>query len=484
MTQHSFFWYAVFWAQVVTAFWGGKKQVVASPRHDFNLSPIEMLQSGSQPSEVYTVALSELQDLESEPLCHRIAARLLVGNCQLLDGKDEATVLTDSGRQIRDFVDSYAASMAICDLERGRFTIPSVCDKFREPTLGRLSLGGQARLHVNSREIDHCLSGLAAENSAWSTWVSYRHKALRFCEAARADQEKAQNILLYQRLIQVMAKMTHGVEVEIQKHMESLELRVQRTGDVIASLEPELDRLREKLATADSFITDNLDIALRRSGESISNGLVDAANLQRILAVMMQTVLDGTSHVAAAQERSMDVFVEGSKDLNRWAALVATASASALSLTNEIELSRLGLQELFERQQALAQGLDTLTSATVTLSMRQNDHVRSLSEAQNMTNDILGTLDEVASTAMILEEASQSFLGRPGLFRWMSYIVSPVVTLVLGSYGLAPSALRNLGLVVLGEVFGFLLCHSDRIFVPWRFVSTTQGVGNTTSTSI
>lgn len=160
------------------------------PRHDLNLSPIEMLQSGSRPSNVYTVALHELQDLESEPLCHRIAARLLIGNCQLLDGKDEATILIDSGRQIRDFIDSYAASMAICDLERGRFDIPRTCDKFREPALVKLPLTDAAQLHVTSREIDLCLSGLAGENSAWSTWVSYRHKALRFCEAARVDQER------------------------------------------------------------------------------------------------------------------------------------------------------------------------------------------------------------------------------------------------------------------------------------------------------
>lgn len=164
------------------------------PRHDFNLSPIEILQAGSRPSNVYTIALHELQDLESEPLCHRIAARLLIGNCQLLDGKDEATVLTDSGHQIRDFVDSYAASMAICDLERGRFHIPQSCDKFREPVLVQLPLVDIAQLHVTSREIDLCLSGLAGENSAWSTWVSYRHKALRFCEAARVDQEKGQSV--------------------------------------------------------------------------------------------------------------------------------------------------------------------------------------------------------------------------------------------------------------------------------------------------
>lgn len=146
----------------------------------------------------------------------------------------------------------------------------------------------------------------------------------------------AQNILIYQRLIQVMAKMTHGVEVELQKHMENLELRVQRTGAVIQDLEPELDRLRDKLAKVDDYISQGLESKLKKSTESISNGLNDAANLQQILAVMMQTMLDGTSHVAAAQERSMEVFGKGSNDLDDWAAVVARASASALSLNSQI----------------------------------------------------------------------------------------------------------------------------------------------------
>lgn len=177
-----------------------KEIVMTGPRYDLDLNLSEMLQSGSRLSETYSIALSELQDLESEPLCHRVAARLLVVNCQLLDGKDEATILTDSGRQVRDFVDAYAASMAICDLERGRFKIPKACDKFREPTLAQLPLGEQAKLHVTSREIDLCLSGLGEESSAWSTWISYRHKTLRFCEAARADQDKGKGQVIATRL--------------------------------------------------------------------------------------------------------------------------------------------------------------------------------------------------------------------------------------------------------------------------------------------
>lgn len=169
-----------------------KQNVLTGPRRDPNLNLSELLKSGSHLSEIYTTALSELQALESKPLCHRVAARLLVGNCQLIDGKDEATILTDSGRKIRDFVDAYAASMAICDLERGSIKIPATCEKFREPTLAQLPLHDQAQLHVTTREIDFCISGLGEASSTWSTWISYREKTLKFCEAARADQEKGE----------------------------------------------------------------------------------------------------------------------------------------------------------------------------------------------------------------------------------------------------------------------------------------------------
>lgn len=160
---------------------------VKSDQNRLNRSPLVSL------PDVYATTLEELRELESAPLCHRNAARLLVNNCQLLDGKDDATVLTDSGQASRDFVDSYAASLAICDLERGSFRIPSSCAKFQEQALARLSVLPQPQLHVSSTEIDRCLEGLAQSDSAWNTWAIYRQKALRFCEAARADYMKGMN---------------------------------------------------------------------------------------------------------------------------------------------------------------------------------------------------------------------------------------------------------------------------------------------------
>ncbi len=47
--------------------------------------------------------------------------------------------------------------------------------------------------------------------------------------------------------------------------------------------------------------------------------------------------------------------------------------------------------------------------------------------------------------------------------RWWPYIVCPAASLVMGSYGLPPSAFRNLALVVLGELAGALLASYDRL---------------------
>jgi hypothetical protein len=149
-----------------------------------------VLPSHSAIPNKYSMALAELEELESEPLCHRNAARLLVSNCQLLEGRDDQEVVASANRLARDFVDSYAASLAICDLERGSFSIPSSCSLFKEAALSNLPIPQQPQLHVSTQEIDMCLEGLALSDSAWNTWVSYRHKAVRFCEVSRAENQK------------------------------------------------------------------------------------------------------------------------------------------------------------------------------------------------------------------------------------------------------------------------------------------------------
>lgn len=141
--------------------------------------------------KIYEEALTELHQLEEQPFCHRIAAQYLVSNCQLLDGKDEAYVLGQTGRKLHDFKEAYAASLALCDLERASIAIPSACAPFTEKALSQIPTQEKPHLHVTSKQIKACMKGLGEEGaSAWNTWLSYRDKAFMFCEAARVDQNK------------------------------------------------------------------------------------------------------------------------------------------------------------------------------------------------------------------------------------------------------------------------------------------------------
>lgn len=215
----------------------------------------------------YKMALNELQELEFKPVCHKTAARLLVHNCQLVEDMNESTFHTESSPETRDFVDAYAASLALCDLERGGFQIPTECDKFREPALNQLSRQNMGRLHLSTKEVKICLHAFGSSSSAWSTWVSYRHKAFAFCEAARIDNEKGmwllfeytlkpicnclylidQQILLAQRLVDIMGRYANDVEEQFKQHMTDLESRTEATVGRINELSPQVDYLKNSL---------------------------------------------------------------------------------------------------------------------------------------------------------------------------------------------------------------------------------------------
>lgn len=136
------------------------------------------------------------------------------------------------------------------------------------------------------------------------------------------------------------------------------------------------------------------------------------------------------------------------------------------------------------RQHALSTSLERLAITTETLSAKHVEHANAITEAQNMTNEILETLEEVAGTAAMIEEADRSRWGGMGFGRWVPYIISPVATLLLGSYGLPPSALRNLGLVVLGELVGLSVSHLDWLAVPWGLTEVSNVASNLTMTMV
>jgi len=143
------------------------------------------------------------------------------------------------------------------------------------------------------------------------------------------------------------------------------------------------------------------------------------------------------------------------------------------------QLSSQQAAALTQRQDALEEGMDRLVTATETLSANFKDHSSMLKQANNITNDILDALEETAAVAASMNE---SFFMSVSTRSWWPFVVFPTASLVMGSYGLPPSIVRNLGLLAFGEAVGFVVSSYDQLttFVIGSLESST----NTTASSL
>ncbi len=132
----------------------------------------------------------ELKRLEEQPICHRMAAQLLLNNCRGLENVDEETFQWDSVHLQRHHVESFSASLSMCDMEKGKFKIPEACVPLSSPALYRAVRQNQGKLEISPQQVGDCLEAMAQDHSQWNTWLSNRDKAFLFCRAARLDIDK------------------------------------------------------------------------------------------------------------------------------------------------------------------------------------------------------------------------------------------------------------------------------------------------------
>jgi hypothetical protein len=81
------------------------------------------------------------------------------------------------------------------------------------------------------------------------------------------------------------------------------------------------------------------------------------------------------------------------------------------------------------------------------LSSATQSHSQALKDVQNRAGEVLGTLEAAAEAA---GQIRGSLYNPSGWSSWVPYLICPGLSLVMGSYGLAPDAGRNLKLIVLG----------------------------------
>lgn len=98
--------------------------------------------------------------------------------------------------------------------------------------------------------------------------------------------------------------------------------------------------------------------------------------------------------------------------------------------------------------------MENLQSIASVVLERQISQDGLLESALNKTSNILSSLDAATLTVNTLQKP----LLKLGTTGWWPYVICPVASLTLGSYGLQPSLARNLVLLGLGKKQNALSC--------------------------
>lgn len=149
-------------------------------------NPKELLES--RKPEFYTEALVGLERLEDQPLCHRVAAQLLMKNCRGLDGVDKQTYQLNSDQTQKHHIEAFTASLTVCEMEEVSFLVPESCLPFSSS-----SIFHHAReighLKVSREQIIDCKTAIHQNPSNQHIWSNFVTSATVFCRAARSELE-------------------------------------------------------------------------------------------------------------------------------------------------------------------------------------------------------------------------------------------------------------------------------------------------------
>lgn len=152
--------------------------------------------------EVFHHAIRIINNLESAPSCHRLAAKDLLHSCQALEVNDNS-----QPQATLDMIKSvFAARLAVCELTGAEAAVPPACLTmtpqkpqkngvacvFSKAGCGKKSGDAVASSFpdVSQKELRSCLSALEGRPQWWTSYSNARQNAVFMCTAARSEAER------------------------------------------------------------------------------------------------------------------------------------------------------------------------------------------------------------------------------------------------------------------------------------------------------
>ncbi|CAG8975672.1 hypothetical protein HYALB_00007875 [Hymenoscyphus albidus] len=424
-----------------------------------NFKVNELLITNAKKPEFYNKAMLELKRLEDEPICHRLAAQLLINTCNGLQTIDESTLQSTKARLQRNHVESFAAALTLCDMEGVNWEIPEPCMPLSSAAMHQALRQEQRTLVVPPDDVQACLTTLSQDHTHWMTWLHRRDSALLFCRAASVDMDKDQLFESQKILVKIMADFATGLEAELESLKNNMRSHSKDADVFFEGLMNHADGLKSKFhGTMESVASDIKNVAA--SIASIKNS---GSDINRFLKSVFQTAVEGNAEMVAKQEQAL--VASTSNFQNRLEGINDMAQRTeeyALMLGQVIDQISSRLQTLADQQDLMGEKSDGVLTALLNATDLFQTHATQLEKARMTANKIHDSLGNVASITKLVSTFADKMTLSGRIGDWMVRLVVPPATVFLGSYGLPPSLSRNALLLVGGGGISESIVHLRR----------------------
>ncbi|KAH7346546.1 hypothetical protein BKA65DRAFT_585543 [Rhexocercosporidium sp. MPI-PUGE-AT-0058] len=408
-------------------------------------NPKELLES--RKTEFYSEALLRLERLEDQPLCHRIAAQLLMKNCHGLDGIDKQTYQLNSDHTQKHHIEAFTASLTVCEMEEVSFSVPESCLPFSSA-----SIFHHARqigyLKVSHEQTIDCKTAIHQNPSNQHIWSNFVTSATVFCRAARSELENDQHILLHKELVQNMAKFSQAVHEDLEMIRKKMADNARAADSYLETALHNVNDWTAKLKHA--FQSASKDI------EDVDSAMDSIAKKSRTAAHMMnqfvKSMYESTAEVSAEQEKALTV---GTTQVQRQMDIIShqlrtteDGLAAMVALMNTLAPMVVSLGERVGDVETQSQAAQiAISNATEALSA----HVEQLDQLTGKAS----TLNEQLGHANENIQSWREALSRNGLIpNWTIRAGIPVGMVAVGNFGHALSLVSNVQIGLAGLVIG------------------------------
>ncbi|PVH84175.1 hypothetical protein DL98DRAFT_83898 [Cadophora sp. DSE1049] len=437
-------------------------------------NPKELLES--RKPEFYNEALVRLERLEDQPLCHRVAAQLLMKNCRGLDGVDKQTYQLNSDQTQKHHIEAFTASLTVCEMEEVSFLVPEACLPFSSA-----AIFNQARdighLKVSREQTIECKTAIHQNPSNQHIWSNFVTSATVFCRAASSELENDQHILLHKELVQNMAKFSQAIHEDLEMMRKKMADNARVTDSYLETAFSNANEWTAKLKQAFQSASKDVEDVDSAMG-SIAKKSKDAAHMMN---QFVKNIYESTAEVSAEQEkalavgttqvqRQMDIItnslLETQEGLANMATLVNTLVPVVVSLSERLDASDTQFKA----------AMDAVSNSTDALLF----HTQQLNKLTGTASNLNEQLEQATANAQSWRHSLSQGTSIPD---WTIQAGTPLGLVALGNIVLERSLYTNAQLGFAGLIIGQVIvwartpfvqsmCQSGLTFI--NFISSTR----------